>query len=374
MSALDVDLKGMAGRHFPIEAAFEAGTGVTGLFGHSGAGKTTLLKMIAGLLPPRSGRIAAPQAVYFDSAEGIDVPAHKRRIGFVFQDGRLFPHLSVRRNLTFANWAGRRQSARSFDEVVGLLGLEDHLDRRPQTLSGGERQRVAIGRALLSDPAILLMDEPVSSLDHARRGEILPYLSRMRQEMKIPILYVSHEIDEMAQLSDRMVVMSAGRVIASGSTAEIFARLDLGPALGRQKAAVLLEGSVVGFDPVYGLSRIRIGDATIEIAGTALEVGQQVRLRVRARDISIATERLQGLSIRNQLPCRVEEVVLDGSPFAEVALIAGGQTLRARITRKSADELALKPGMQVVALLKSISIERRALSVQPSDHPAADVR
>jgi molybdate transport system ATP-binding protein len=367
MSGLTVDISGTAGASFRIAASFEASDGITGLFGHSGAGKTTILKMIAGLMTPETGRIATGRGIYFDSAAGINLPPHRREIGYVFQDGRLFPHLSVRRNLTYAGWAGRRRPSLSFREVVGLLGLEDHLERAPATLSGGERQRVAIGRALLSDPAILLLDEPLSSLDHARRMEILPYLERLRHELKIPVVYVSHEIDEIARLADRLVVLSAGRVVASGEIADVFARLDLGPALGRQKAGALIEGTVVSTDPVYGLAEVAIDGILMEIASPDLAPGQRLRLRVGARDISISLQRLAGISIRNQLECRVEEVVTDESAFAEVSLVAGTQTLRARITRKSAEELGLRRGLRVFALMKAISIERRALAVQAPD-------
>ncbi len=200
-----------------MEADFAADWGVTALFGHSGAGKTTLLKMIAGTLRPESGRIAVGDFTLFDAERGINLPPEKRRIGYVFQEARLFPHMSVKRNLTYARWAGRRQATRSFDEVVALLGIGHLLDRRPSTLSGGERQRVAIGRALLSDPALLLLDEPLSSLDHARRQEILPFIERLRDESHVPIVYVSHEIDEVARLADQIVLLSAGRVTASGA-------------------------------------------------------------------------------------------------------------------------------------------------------------
>lgn len=364
MSVLRVDIEGMAGPDFPISARFETGPGITGLFGHSGAGKTTVLKMIAGMLRPERGRIETSGLVLFDGSAGIDLPPQKRRSGFVFQDGRLFPHMSVRRNLDYARWAAKRGTNRSFDEVIDLLGLGGHLDRSPATLSGGERQRVAVGRALLSDPAILLMDEPLSSLDHARRTDILPYLETIRQETRIPIVYVSHEIDEMARLTDTLVVMSQGRVIASGDTAEMFARLDLGPALGRQKAGVVINGTVSGVDAQWGLTTVDVGGQPIELTGTEYEIGQPVRLQIRARDVSIALDVPPQLSIRNRIGCVVEEIVTDESAFAEVSLRAGEQLIRSRVTRKSASELGLKPGQAVTALLKTISVERRAVTAQ----------
>ncbi len=361
MSRLIVDIAGKAGSGFPICARFESDAGITGLFGHSGAGKTTVLKMIAGMRRPSSGRIVIDGQVCFDRETGTDLPPARRRSGFVFQDGRLFPHLTVRRNLSYASWAGRRQMSRPFSEVVDLLGLHDLLDRWPDTLSGGERQRVAIGRALLSDPAILLMDEPLSSLDHMRRAHILPYLEAIKQETKIPIVYVSHEVDEMARLTDTLVVMSKGDATSFGETAEMFARLDLGPALGRQKAGVVVDGLVSAVDADWGLLSVDVDGQTIELAGTGFEVGQPVRLMIRARDVSIASSIPQNLSIRNRLRCVVEEMVTDDSAFAELSLRIGSQIIRSRIARKSASELALGPGQEVIGLLKAVSVERRAM-------------
>jgi molybdate transport system ATP-binding protein len=358
MGVLEVSVAGQAG-DFHLDAGFEAGPGITALFGHSGAGKTTILKMIAGMTRPRSGRIAAEGRVLFDSGAGIDLSLPRRQVGFVFQDGRLFPHLSVRRNLTYARWAGKRPATRPFEEVVALLGLESHLDRSPATLSGGERQRVAIGRALLSDPAILLMDEPLSSLDHARRLEILPYIEAIRDETAVPIVYVSHEIDEVARLADTVVVLEQGRMLAAGPAAEIFGRLDLGDTLGRQEAGALVEGTVSAVEPEYGVAIIDAGGARLELVGEGFGTGEAVRLRIRARDVAIALQVQTGYSIRNQLPCIVEEIVSADPAFVEVALKLGSQRLRSRITRKSADEMALAPGQEAVALLKAVSVERR---------------
>jgi molybdate transport system ATP-binding protein len=358
MGVLDVFVTGRAG-DFSLKADFQAEPGVTALFGPSGAGKTTILKMIAGMTRPDDGRIIADGRVLFDRANGVDLPPQRRQIGFVFQDGRLFPHLSVRRNLTYARWAGKRKATRAFDEVVALLGLEAHLDRSPSTLSGGERQRVAIGRALLSDPAILLMDEPLSSLDRARRLDILPYIETIRDETRIPIVYVSHEIDEVARLADTVVVLEQGKTIAAGPAVEIFGRLDLGDTLGRQEAGALVEGNVSEVDPRYGVALIDAGGATLELVGEGFSAGETVRLRIRARDVALARQAQTGHSIRNQLPCVVEEIATAGQAYVEVALKLGGQRLRARITRKSADEMELAPGARVVALLKAVSVERR---------------
>jgi molybdate transport system ATP-binding protein len=358
MGVLQVSVAGGAGE-FRLAADFEAGSGITALFGRSGAGKTTILKMIAGMTKPQAGRIVADDRVLFDGASGIDLSPARRQVGFVFQDGRLFPHLSVRRNLTYARWAGRRKASRPFEEVVALLGLEAHLDRPPATLSGGERQRVAIGRALLSGPAILLMDEPLSSLDQARRLDILPYIEAIRDETRIPIVYVSHEIDEVARLADTVVVLEQGRMLAAGPAAEIFGRLDLGDTLGRQEAGALIEATVTAVDPRYGVAEIDVDGARLELVGEGFAAGEAVRLRIRARDVALATGAQEGLSIRNQLPCRVEEIAIAGPAYVEVALKLGGQRLRSRITRKSAEEMGLAPGQAVVALLKAVSVERR---------------
>jgi len=340
MSGLAVSIKGRNGR-FPVEADFAVDWGVTALFGHSGAGKTTLLKMIAGTLRPESGRIAVGDFTLFDAEKGVNLPPEKRRIGYVFQEARLFPHMSVKRNLTYARWAGHRQATRSFDEVVALLGIDDLLDRRPSTLSGGERQRVAIGRALLSDPALLLLDEPLSSLDHARRQEILPFIERLRDESHVPIVYVSHEIDE----------------VASGAAADVFPLID---AEG-EGGGVLLEGMVSSYDERYKLAEIDLGGASFQLSDAGLEQNMRVRLRVRARDVSIARKVPEAISIRNVLPVTVTAVTADDGPNAYVSLDFQGRRLGARLTRRSVDELALQTGDHVVALVKAVSVDRAAI-------------
>lgn len=356
MSGLAVSITGRNGR-FPVEADFAADWGVTALFGHSGAGKTTLLKMIAGTLRPESGHIAVGDFTLFDAEKGINLPPEKRRIGYVFQEARLFPHMSVKRNLTYARWAGHRQATRSFDEVVALLGIDHLLDRRPSTLSGGERQRVAIGRALLSDPALLLLDEPLSSLDHARRQEILPFIERLRDESHVPIVYVSHEIDEVARLADEIVLLSAGRVTASGAAADVFPLID---AEG-EGGGVLLEGMVSSYDERYKLAEIDLGGASFQLSDAGLKQNMHVRLRVRARDVSIARKAPEKISIRNVLPVTVTAITMDDGPNAYVSLDFQGRRLGARLTRRSVDELALRSGDHVVALVKAVSVDRAAI-------------
>ncbi|MCR4264980.1 molybdenum ABC transporter ATP-binding protein [Nitratireductor sp. ZSWI3] len=355
MTAFDIDIKGRAGS-FAIDAAFRAELGVTAIFGASGAGKSTLLKMIAGTARPSSGRIVVAGKTLYDSVSGIDLPPERRGIGFVFQDARLFPHLSVRKNLTYARWAGRRPASRPFGEVVSLLGLENRLDSDPATLSGGERQRVAIGRALLADPSLLLMDEPLSSLDKARRREILPYLEAIRTETGIPVLYVSHETAEIARLADTVVVLEDGRVIDSGPAATVLARLSLATGGDTEEAATLIEGRVTAVDPAYQTATVALDGGSIELTGTGFNAGTIVRLRVRATDVAIATQPHDGLSIRNQLSCRIDELRREGA-HAMVVLDLGGQRLIARITAKSADALELAPGGRAIALLKAVSVE-----------------
>jgi molybdate transport system ATP-binding protein len=361
MGGLSISVSGAAGR-FPITIEFVAGLGVTALFGPSGAGKTTVLKMIAGTNRPHTGRIVAGDRVLFDDAAGIDLPPSKRQIGFVFQDGRLFPHLSVRRNLTYARWAGRRAATRPFEEVVALLGLEALLERAPGTLSGGERQRVAVGRALLSDPAILIMDEPLSSLDHPRRAEILPYLEAIREEARIPILYVSHEIDEVARLADTLVVMEGGKTVAAGPALELFGRPELSGILGGDKAGSLIEGVVEALEPEFGLARVAVEGEVVEVPANGLAKGQHVRLRVRASDVAIAAVHPAGLSVRNIIPCVVESVTAASGAYCEIGLVVGRQRLQARITQKSRAELGLAVGQRVFALLKAVSVERHAMA------------
>jgi len=356
MSGLKVSVTGRNGK-FAIEANFSAGWGVTALFGHSGAGKTTLLKMIAGTLRPESGRIAVGDFVLFDADKGINLPPEKRRIGYVFQEARLFPYMSVKSNLTYARWAGSRESTRSLDEVVKLLGIDQLLDRRPSTLSGGERQRVAIGRALLSDPALLLLDEPLSSLDHARRQEILPFIERLRDESHVPIVYVSHEIDEVARLADEIVLLSAGMAQASGPAAEIFPLIDpQGDSSG-----VLLEGTVSSYNATYELAEIDLDGATFQLGDAGLRENMHVRLRVRARDVSIARTVPDAISIRNILPVTIRKISMAEGPNALLDLDFQGRRLGARLTRRSVDELELKEGEQVFALVKAVSVDRAAI-------------
>lgn len=361
MSGLSVDIEGRTGA-FSLSVAFEAGRGVTGLFGHSGAGKSTLIKMIAGLARPERGTIVISGRTVFDSGAAIDLSPERRRTGVVFQEARLFPHLSVARNLTYGVWAGRRKPRVDFDFIVSLLALAPLLERRPQRLSGGEKQRVALGRALLSDPAVLLLDEPLASLDQARRQEVLPFLESLRDEAEIPIVYVSHEVEEVARLADTLVVLSRGQVAASGPAQEVFARIDLGPVLGRHEASSILSGTVAAVDEAYGLVMVDIGGGRFTVAADPMPPGTGLRLRIKARDVALALSRPDDSSFRNVLDGVVAGIVTDESPYVEVSVRIGAQALRARITRQACDGLKLAVGMPVHALVKTVAVDRRGVS------------
>ncbi len=362
---LDVSLRSRIG-DFALEAAFTAGPGVTALFGHSGSGKTTILKMIAGLLSPDRGRIVADEQILLDTDDAIDLPAERRRVGMVFQDARLFPHLTVMRNLTYGRWAGRRKATVDFERICDMLGLRAMLTRHPDSLSGGEKQRVAIGRALLSDPALLLMDEPLASLDEKRKREILPYLEEIRDTTGLPIVYVSHDMDEVARLADTLVVLSEGSVLGSGDAVDMFCRLDFGPALGRHEAGTLLLGTVAEIDTRYGMRRIALNEEiSLYVVNDRLQVGERVRMRIKARDVALSLTRPEASSFRNVLQATVRQVALEDSPYVEVLLDTAGQALRARITRQAYDDLGIAEGAKAYALIKSVAIGQRTLSERP---------
>jgi molybdate transport system ATP-binding protein len=349
---------------FRLEVAEELRlAGVTAVFGPSGSGKSTLLRTIAGFETPAAGRIARGDEVWFDSRSKIYVAAHRRPVGFMFQDARLFNHLDVAGNLTFAEKRNRRRAhGVQRDEVVDALDLAPLLDRRVNMLSGGERRRVALGRTLLRAPSLLLLDEPLSGLDRDRKADILPYLESIPRQFHIPALYVSHDIDEVASLADDMLVLAEGRVQMHGSAAAVVESLDLQPITGRFEAGVLVEGRVTRHDHRLHLTFIDVeGDElTLPLIERA-PVGQTVRLRIRARDVAIATERPVGLSIRNVLPGTLTEVVKGSEAgSAEVWVQLSGVRIRARLTEAAVEELGLEPGRAVFALVKSVSFERMA--------------
>ena len=344
---------------FTLSASFTSGGGVTALFGRSGAGKSTLINAIAGLVRPDRGSIRLDDHVLFDAERGIDVPVRRRGIGTVFQEGRLFPHYSVRGNLMYGRrHTPRRQRWGSFDQIVELLGIGDLLARRPAGLSGGEKQRVAIGRALLQSPRLLIMDEPLAALDMARKEEILPYIERLRDEMKLAIVYVSHSVDEVARLADTLVLLAEGKVIASGTVNEVFGRLDLRPHTGRFEASMVLTAVVVAHDRTSGTTILDHPAGRMWIPTIDRPPGSAVRLRVRAREVALAVGTPGLLSIRNRLEATVTDIAIGPGAAVEVQLDVGGQALVARITRDAARALDIAVGQPVVALIKSAAFDR----------------
>ncbi len=335
------------------------GRGVTGLFGHSGSGKTTCLRCMAGLVKPDSGYLRVNGEVWLDSAAGIALPTHKRPLGYVFQESSLFPHLSVLRNLQFGQKRVPASEHRvQLEQATELLGIDHLLARMPASLSGGERQRVGIARALLTSPRLLLMDEPLAALDLKRKREILPYLERLHDELDIPVIYVSHSPEEMARLADHLVVLDAGKVIASGPIADTLSRLDL-PAARTDEASVVVTGTASDFDAAYGLLTVQLPatTSTLRLVHGAIPVGQSVRVAVKARDVSLSTGDQDDGSILNRLPVSVREVAPAEHPnHVMVRLDADGTLLLARITRYSSDRLALAPGMRVWAQIKAASL------------------
>jgi molybdate transport system ATP-binding protein len=332
------------------------GRGVTALFGHSGAGKTTLLRAIAGL-ERHPGYLRVNDAVWQDDESGAFVPTHHRALGYVFQEASLLPHLTVQHNLEFG-WKRTAPAGRKVDreQTLSLLGIEHLLDRHPARLSGGERQRVAIARALLASPKLLLMDEPLASLDAARKEEVLPYLERIHDELAIPMIYVSHSPDEVARLADHVVLLDAGKVLASGPISDITSRLDL-PTAFDDDAGVVIVGKVTSYDEKYQLAQLRIGSGIVQIAHRKLPVGTSLRLRILARDVSLMLTPHQDTSMLNQLPAQViAEVPAKTDAHVIIRLDVGGMPLLARITRQSRDRLQIAPGRQVWAQFKASAI------------------
>ncbi len=360
---LEVDVKRRLG-DLRIEARFSSDRGVTALFGRSGAGKTSIVNMVSGLLKPDEGRIEVDGHVVFDSAAGIDLPPWKRRIGYVFQEGRLFPHLTVRRNLLYGwRFAPPAERYLTEDQVIGLLDLGALLRRRPRSLSGGEKQRVAVGRALLSNPRALLMDEPLASLDVLMKREILPYVERL-DEMGIPILYVSHSLDEVSRLARNLVLVSEGRVTASGGVDRILSRLQLWSAEDESETGTMLATRVARHDDAAGLTHLDFRGGELRVPLVDIPAGVAVRVWIRARDVSVATERPRGLSLRNVLKGTVMKIGGgEEGPLAELGLGIGDATLTARVTRQAVRELGLAPGREVYALIKSAHLDRRQLSL-----------
>ena len=332
------------------------GRGVSAVFGPSGSGKTSLLRCMAGLDQARGGYLSVNGEVWQDDAEQVFKPVHKRSLGYVSQAANLFAHLNVQGNLDYGlsriASAERKVSVR---QVVELLGIGKLLDRQPGTLSGGESQRVAIARALATSPQLLLMDEPLAALDVQRKAEVLPYLERLHTELDIPVLYVSHAPDEVARLADHLVLLDAGRVLASGPTRELMTRLDLPLAHG-DAAAAILDAVVTRVEAEYHLSHAEFAGGLVSVLNPNLKIGQRVRLRVQARDVSLTLQRQQDTSVLNIFAATVISFTADSPGQVMVALNAAGATLLARITRKSLEALQLQPGGAVFAQVKGVAV------------------
>jgi molybdate transport system ATP-binding protein len=326
--------------------------GITGVFGESGAGKTALLRCIAGLERGANGRLVIADEIWQDATNSR--PVHDREIGYVFQEPRLFAHLDVRQNIEYGQRRGRREDV-GFDEAVELLGLRYLLDRRVDTLSGGEAQRVAIARALLRSPRVVLMDEPIASLDRGRRDEILPFLDRLHAALSIPVIYVSHSIEEVIRLCDYLLVMESGRIVASGDIQEVLLRADL-PLLGGEEAGAIIRARAIDRDVGDGLTKIDFDGIEMWVPGI-YEAGSPLRLRIRANDVSLCREDSGASTVLNVLPATIETIRDDGESCALVQLAVGSGYILARVTRRSRNALNLEPGDRVLAQIKSVAVK-----------------
>lgn len=345
---------GFEGFNFDVDLRLP-GQGVTALFGPSGCGKTTLLRCIAGLLKVKDGELTYNGSVWQDAQQFL--PTHRRALGYVFQDANLFPHLDVRGNLAFGERRVKPTERHiRFDEVIELLGLEKLQRRMPQELSGGQKQRVAIARALLTSPQLLLMDEPLANLDLQSRAEILPWLQQLRDRLQIPVIYVSHAPAEVAQLADHLVLLQDGRLVAAGPVNEMLTRADL-PLAQLEEASAVVHGHISGHDYEYHLTHVAVPGGYLSVAHRDLPINHPVRVRILARDVSVALDRAQHTSITNILSARV----IDLAPAHDLAqallrIDLGGMPILARITRRSAAMLDLQPGRAIYAQVKSVAL------------------
>lgn len=338
---------------FALDVAFEAPPGLTALFGRSGSGKTSVINAVAGILRPDQGRISADHAVLLDTSKAINLPPHRRRLGYVFQDARLFPHLTVQQNLRYGRWFAPKAPGPDFEQITDLLGLQSLLQRRPTALSGGEKSRVAIGRALLSNPALLLMDEPFAALDDTRKAELLPYIEALRDRTKTPILYVSHALPEVARLATTLVVLDHGKVLRAGPASDLLADPDLAPAMGLRDAGAVLAAAITAQD-ADGLTQLQTAGGPIWLPRIASPIGAILRLRIAAQDVILSRSRPEGLSALNILAGTVREIRLtDQGALIQIAL--GPEHLLARITHRSAQALNLAPGLPIFAIVKSVA-------------------
>jgi len=360
MINIDVALKLGA---FYLEVAFENERGITALFGPSGSGKSMTINLIAGLARPDRGRIVLEDRVLLDTKAGIFVPTHRRRVGLVFQDAQLFPHLTVKQNLLFGRWfAPKVDSAIAFDSIIDTLGIGHLLSRRPARLSGGEKQRVAIGRALLASPKVLLMDEPLASLDSERKFEILPLIESVGDEFRVPIVYVSHAVEEVARLATRVVMLENGRVSAIGTVEDVFGlgRGYAGESRFAQSSVII--GQLRRFDAAYAMTEISHPAGAIWLAGRAGPIGREARVVIKATDVTLSTAAPHNLSVRTTLVGKVASIETDDGPLAAVVIdLEGHGRLAALVTRKAIDDLGLGRGDRVFALVKTVALDERTV-------------
>ena len=340
---------------FDLDATFAAPEGLTVLYGRSGSGKSTIINAIAGLMRPRAGKIVVGTEVLQDTQSGVFVPPHKRRLGYIFQDSRLFPHLSVARNLDYAAHAVRREiDPQHRARIIDMLGLAPLLNRRPVALSGGEKQRVAIGRALLADPQLILADEPLASLDSERKSEILPYFEQIRDETNIPIIYVSHSADEVARLATTVVALEKGAVIRQGPALDVLADPNAMP-LGLGAVGAVLDARVVAHH-ADGLTELSAGQDTYFLPRTRLDLGQHVRVRLPASDVTLALQRPDGFSVLNSVSGTITAVQTTSASSAIVTVLTSAGPVLARVTQRSVAALELQVGKPVFAIVKTVAI------------------
>lgn len=376
---LEVDVKRKQGQ-FQVDSAFVAqASGVTALFGKSGSGKTSLINMVAGLVRPDLGRITLKGRSLFDASRHICLPPEQRRVGYVFQDGRLFPHLSVYANLTYGmNLVPRNERRILPDQVVDLLGIGHLLKRRPAKLSGGEKQRVAIGRALLTSPLLLLMDEPLASLDEARKMEVLPFINRLARELSIPIVYVSHSLDEILNLADHLILIDDGRVTATGPIEDLMSRLEIRQMMGRYEYGAVMTTVIEAHHEKWGITTLSFAGGDLNVPLLNMPVGSTVRVHINARDVAVALTRPAGISVQNVFAGTIEEISENNGDMVDICMDIG-HPLLARITPKARQEMDLKTGQNVYALIKTVSIshgsfpkEEAGPSESLQDHGVAD--
>jgi molybdate transport system ATP-binding protein len=350
---------------FTLRAEFAAPTpGIVALFGRSGSGKTTTIDIIAGLLAPDEARVELDGTVLEETRTGVCIPAERRRIGYVFQNARLFPHFSVLGNLQYGQKRADGEShAIQLDRVVSLLALESLLQRRPHQLSGGERQRVSLGRALLSQPRLLLLDEPLASLDVARREEVLPYLELLRDNLSIPMVYVSHQFDEVLRLATHVVLMDAGGISAQGTLNEVSLLPQLRSIVGSDAVGAVIEGVVTRFDGAQRMAELRVGGGILHVSMREVAAGTRVRVQLLARDIILGLEAPRGLSVRNILEGRIVELSDDEEKTTLVKVDVGGPVVLSRVTEEAVAELGLRTGLGVWVLVKAVSTRGHAFTV-----------